>query len=346
MAAYQGRGRGRLDRRFARPTALPTQRGRDTHPSRCVTIVHDGGDRVDSVTLWLSTPRAVHLGDVVGWPRGGLAPSATYGVRLAGGGYLSVVAGTLVGWLDRPGPGPVLTPSGELDVEVAAALATNVVPLRRTPAPTVTAPVPSALSCPCRATAGLRVADEQDAQRERERARRGRAATRAVAAAQAVLLSAVRDDGGVDVDDLVAKLQAALDSDLAIGPLAQKVAAGVPPETMAAVLRQLPLLPSRSGEATDFQVTYRVLAQRALAVHGEAVLDALPARLVADGMGAQALVRPRLERMLGRPLPGEVGRLARWSLHGLDEPLGEVDPLCITIALLAMGVGDGKSAGP
>ena len=198
MVAHQGRGRGRLDRRSAR-AALPSLRGRDTHPSRCVTIVHDGGDRVDSVSLWLSTPRAVHLGDEVGWPRGGLAPSATYGVRLAGGGYLSVVAGTLVGWLDRPGPGPVLTPSGELDVEVSAAAATNVVPLRRAAA----APAPSGLSCPCRASVGLRVADEQDAQRERERARRERAATRAVAAAQAVLLSAVRDDAGVDVADLV-----------------------------------------------------------------------------------------------------------------------------------------------
>jgi hypothetical protein len=338
MAAHQGRRRGRLDRRAARSGALQPPRGRDTHPSRCGTIVHDGGDRVDAVSLWLSTPRAVHLGDQVGWPRGGLAPSATYGIRVAAGGYLSVVAGTLVGWLDRPGPGPLLTPSGELDDEVTAAAAANVVPFRRPPA--TAAPAPGAVSCPCRASAGLRLADEQDAQRERDRARRERAATRAKAAGGAVLLAAVRDDTSVDVEDLITGLQAALESDLAIGPLVQAVAAGVPAEVMAAVLRRLPQTPARSGEAADFRVTYRVLAQRALAVHGAAVLDALPARLVADGMAAQALVRPRLERMLGRPLPGELGRLARWSLHGLDQPLGDVDPLCITIALLAMGVGD------
>lgn len=320
----------------------PTAWGRTGHPSRCPTVVHDG-DRLDAVTLWLAGPRAAHLGDQVGWPRGGLAPSGTYVIRLDGGGYLSVVGGTLAAWESRPGAGPVLTPSGELD-EQPAPLATNVVPLHR-PAPAVGGPLPA--NCPLHHLGSLRLAGDQDAERERERRRREQSDREAVDAARDLLAASLLPGGDPDLEALAAGIRAALGGPAAIGPFAQRVAAGVPGPVMAALLHRLARHPTGEGSAPgdapdcpagDFRIAYRVLAQRALAVHGDAVLDALPARMVADGMAADALVRPRLERLLGRPLPGDLGLMARWSLHGLDEPLSEVDPEPLRIALMAMGL--------
>jgi hypothetical protein len=369
MGAHEGRGRRRLGRRPAPSGRLVTpvgptgaartigmrEQGREGHPSRCLTVVHDGGDRVDTVSLWLAAPRAAHPGDQVGRPRGGLAPSGTYSVRLGRGGFLVVVGGTFMSWQDVPGPGPLLTASGELDEQAVVANAPNVVPLRRSvppggasgfPGPGESgsgAPVPG-LTCPCRNPGGLRLADRQDEQRERDRSRREQATAQALAVAGQLLLAAVRDDGSPDVDVLADGIQVALAGELAVGPFAQRIAVGVPGPVMSDVLRRLlvaqptdPTAGSRQLDDADFRMAFRVLAQRALAVHGAQVLDALPARFVADGMAAQALVRPRLERLLGRPLPGDLARLARWSLHGLEETLGEVDPRAVEITLLAMG---------
>lgn len=320
----------------------PTAWGRAGHPSRCLTVVHDG-DRLDAVTLWLAGPRAAHLGDQVGWPRGGLAPSGTYVIRLDGGGYLSVVGGTLVAWESRPGAGPVLTPFGELD-DLPAPLAPNVVPLHR-PAPAVGGPLPA--NCPFHHLGGLRLAGDQDAVRERERRRREQSEREAVDAARDLLATSLLPDRDPDLDALTAGIRTVLGGATAIGPFAQRVSAGVPGPVMAALLRRLARRPTGEGSApvdvpncpaSDFQIAYRVMAQRALAMHGDAVLDALPARMVADGMVADALLRPRLERLLGWPLPGDLGLMARWSLHGLDEPLGEVDPEPLRIALMAMGL--------
>jgi hypothetical protein len=320
----------------------------------------------------------VHLGDQVGWPRGGLAPSATYSIAVNSGGFLSVVGGTFTAWLDEPGPGPLLTPTGELDQRVAAAEAPNVVPLRPRSGPAGTSALPrrvgpggeSGLTCPCHNPGGLRLADRHDEQRELDRSRRAQSAAHAITAAGALLVEAVRADGSPDVEALVEAIRAGLDGELAMGPFAQRVAAGVPAEVMSTVLRRLLTdrvddgpaaeeldaegdtprhapgstpgqAPARSVDETcdaHFRVVFRMLAQRTLAVHGEAVLDALPARFIADGMAAEALVRPRLERLLGCPLPGELGRLARWSLHGMDGTFGDVDPTAVEITLLAMGV--------
>jgi hypothetical protein len=316
--------------------------GRTGHPSRCLTVVHDG-ERLGAVSLWLAGPRAVHLGDQVGWPRGGLAPSATYVVRLVGAGYLSVVGGTLLAWEDRPGAGPVLTPAGELDRPIEQ-VGAKVVPLHRLP-PASAGPMPE--NCPYHHGA-LRVAGEQDSERERDRLRREQAAGEAVAAAQQLLAAAVRPDGSPDPESLVHGVTLALTGDTTIGPFAQRLAAGLPGPVLATLLEQLgrprhrpspaPRAQFHAAAPGDFEITYRVLAQRALAVHGDAVLGALPARLVAEGMAAEALVLPRLERLLERRLPGELGRMARWSLHGLDEPFADVDPEQVRIALLALGV--------
>jgi hypothetical protein len=323
--------------------------GRMGHPSRCLTIVHDGGDRVDTVTLWLSAPRMAHLGDEVGWPRGGLAPSATYSVRMAGGGFLGVVAGRLESWRPAPGPEPVLTPSGELHVPVRDETH-NVIPLRRAaPASAFASASASAsgewpaagLTCPCRTRGRPRLAGEEDERRERERARREGAIDFAHEMARTILELAARPDGSLDVAALVSLLRAELAGDVAIGALAQRLATALPADAMSTVLRQLAARPE-AGRATSegrpgLEAAMRVFAQRALAVHGASVLDALPARFVADGMAAEALVLPRLERMLARALPGDLGRLARRSLHGLDEALGDVDPGAIRMALFALG---------
>lgn len=342
--------------------------GRQRHPSRCLTVVHDGDDRVDTVSLWLAAPRAAHPGDQVGWPRGGLAPSGTYSIRLGCGGYLSIVGGTFVSWQDVPGPGPLLTRSGELDDQVPLTGAPNVVPLRRSVVPGPVNDFPGlggpgggatvpGLTCPCRNPGGLRLAGRQDEQRERDRTRREHATAQALAVAEGLLLAAVLDDGSPDVDALVGGIRAALAGELAVGPFAQRVAVGVPGQVMCDVLRRLlaerpadptsprtgPGVPAAAGTGSghvddaDFRVAFRMLAQRVLAVHGAEVLDALPARFIADGMAAEALVTPRLERLLGRCLPNDLARLARWSLAGLDGTLGEVDPRAVEITLLAMG---------
>lgn len=362
MGAHDERGRRRFGRRPAPAGAVvpagsagnprlpgPRPQGRDGHPSRCLTVVHDGADQVDTVSLWLAAPRTAHPGDQVGWPRGGLAPSATYTIALGRGGYLGVVGGTLAGWLDGPGEGPLLTPAGELDERVLVTEAPNVLPLR--PRPVVAAPGAGALprqtgpgassvelTCPCRNPGGLRLADRLDEQRELDRVRREQATARALAVAEQLLVDAVLMDGSPDVDVLVAGVRRALAGELAVGPFAQRVATGVPGPVMSAVLRSLLADASASAaEEADFRVAFRMLAQRALSIHGDAVLDVLPARFVADGMAAEALVRPRLEQLLDCPLPGDLGRLARWSLHGMDGTFGEVDPCAVEITLLAMG---------
>ena len=371
MTAHQDRGQGRSGPRSAGP-AVPVPaavRSGQAHPSWSLTVVHDGADRVDAVALWLGAPPTVHPGDQVGWPRGGLAPSGTYSVRLTQG-YLHVQDGTLTAWQDVPGPGPLLTLAGELHRALPPA-APNVVPLRRPDAAPGPGPGsvgggptgrhgtnpagrvlrgPAAarsrapwsgveLTCPCRNAAGLRLADEQDEVRERERARRTEETAQAEERARRLLLSGVCDDGGADVESLAAGLTQALTEEPAIGPLVQRIVVGVPSTPLAQVLGRLSGDGGLTGEGSaDFRAAYRVLAQRALAVHGSAVLDALPVSLVADGMAADALVLPRLERLLGRPLPGELGRMARWALHGLDGSFGEVDRRCVEVALLALGV--------
>jgi len=82
MAADRNRGRPRPGRRQAAVPPPPVARGRDGHPSRSLTVVHDGADRVDTVGLWLSALRAAHQGDEVGCTRVGLATSGTYTVRM------------------------------------------------------------------------------------------------------------------------------------------------------------------------------------------------------------------------------------------------------------------------
>ena len=308
---------------------------RCSHPGQGATLVHDGGDRLDTVALWLPAPRTAHPGDQVGWPRGGLAPSATYSVRMATGGYLVVVAGRFEAWLAEPGDGPALTTVGELVPPWQRGAGPNVIPLLRPRAvpPPRTSGEPN---CPCRGhAAALHVADQQHEHREQNRLRRLQAQDDAVTAAQRLLAAAVRPDGGPDVGHLTTGLRVLLADSKAVGHLAQHVVTALPAATVAAIMRRL-AEPALTAVAS-VEVAFRVFAQRALAVHGLEVLEAIPARLVADGMAAEALVRPRLERLLGQPLPGDLGQMARWSLHGLPCPFGDVDPADLRVALQAIG---------
>ena len=70
------------------------------------------GERHEQVKLWGKGLRHLHVGDRVGLPRGGLAPSGTYTVVMHVGGYAHVVDGVVTGWDDEPGEGPQLTTGG------------------------------------------------------------------------------------------------------------------------------------------------------------------------------------------------------------------------------------------
>ncbi|MGY1601150.1 hypothetical protein [Geodermatophilus sp. SYSU D00815] len=70
------------------------------------------GERYEQVKLWGKGLRYLHVGDRVGLPRGGLAPSGTYTVAMVTGGYVHVVDGVVAGWEDEPGEGPLLMTGG------------------------------------------------------------------------------------------------------------------------------------------------------------------------------------------------------------------------------------------
>ncbi len=78
----------------------------------CFDTVHDV-ERVEQLKLWENGLRFLHIGDVVGAPRGGLAPDCTYTVAMRSGGYVHVVGGVIMGWEDEPGPEPLLTTGGD-----------------------------------------------------------------------------------------------------------------------------------------------------------------------------------------------------------------------------------------
>jgi hypothetical protein len=74
------------------------------------------GPRHGFVNLWWSD-HAVHAGEYVGPPRGGLVPhpAADYCVVMPSGGYLIVRAGVLMAWQDEPHPdAPLVRADGEV----------------------------------------------------------------------------------------------------------------------------------------------------------------------------------------------------------------------------------------
>jgi hypothetical protein len=73
--------------------------------------LHDG-DRFEQLKLWGKGLRHLHVGDVVGLPRGGLAPDGTYTVVMRTGGFVHVADGVIVGWREEAGAGPQLTTRG------------------------------------------------------------------------------------------------------------------------------------------------------------------------------------------------------------------------------------------
>lgn len=88
------------------------------HPSGAFSGRHDRihvGNRHGLVNLW-GEPTAVHLGDYVGPPRGGLIPNqkASYSVAMPAGGYLHVEQGILASWSNNPGPEFLVRADGEL----------------------------------------------------------------------------------------------------------------------------------------------------------------------------------------------------------------------------------------
>jgi hypothetical protein len=68
--------------------------------------------RYEQVKLWGKGLRHLHVGDRVGLPRGGLAPTGTYTVVMRAGGFVHVVDGVIAAWDDEPGDGPQLMTGG------------------------------------------------------------------------------------------------------------------------------------------------------------------------------------------------------------------------------------------
>lgn len=352
-----------------RPGSLP-----DTVPDGeggRATTVHDG-QRLVSVTAWLGAPSAVHLGDDVGSPRGGLAPDGTYHIRLPGTGHLIVVSGRLEAWPDqdwspeqwpggRAGFGPCLTPCGELDP--AAALDHAPSPLRlvgsggparcdptpsREQAPAASASAAASAQpgrpwtdCPRCAAARVHVAGPEDETRERAHRHVQQVVDLAAETVAAQYAHASATGAAPDPGEAGARLAHALYDLCGLRPVARDLAARLDPAVLRGVLVELarlePLsapLPGQVSVAVHVQEPasspVRMLAEEAIARHGAAVLPAVPAHLLAEGVAAEALLVPELERLVGHPLPGPLARLAVQTLNGLQSPLAAIDPAEVT----------------
>lgn len=335
------------------------------------TTVHDG-QRLASVTAWLGAPSAVHLGDDVGSPRGGLAPDGTYHIRLPGTGHLIVVSGRLEAWPDqdwspeqwpggRSGFGPCLTPHGELDPAEALdhtpsplRLVGSGGPTRRDPTlsrkQTPAAPARSGRSwtdCPRCATARVHVAGPEDETRERAHRHMQQVVDLAAETVAAQYAHASATGAAPDPEEAGACLARALYDLCGLRPVARDLAARLDPAVLRSVLVELARLELSSAPLLG-QVSVavpveepagspaRMLAEEAIARHGAAVLSAVPAHLLAEGIAAEALLVPELERLVGHPLPGPLAPLAVQTLNGLQAPLAAIDPTEVTGPLHAV----------
>jgi hypothetical protein len=366
------------------------------------TTVYDAG-RTVRVGVWLGTPAAVHLGDEVGPPRGGLAPDGTYHVHLPGSGHLIVVSGVLRAWPGpdwppeqwpggRDGLGPCLAADGEraptrpvaaspappaplTDSTDAAgstdtAGAANQLAFRahhpvpeepvRFPAPVFPAPAtpPSSVTagdpvetdqagCPRCVTARPHLAGPEDERQEQLR----RDTDRAVAAAASLVCAALDPTTDpVPAEVTGARLAQALDGFLGIRAVARYLTNQLGPDLLGGLITTAArahgeigppagaagpgdtpgAVPSREASPV------RVLVEEAIARYGVAILPAVPARLLAEGVAARALLVPELERLVGYPLPSPLDRLAVRALHGLDIPFAEVAPADVAEPLSAV----------
>ncbi len=344
--------------------------GRDQRVG-CFDTVHEG-ERIEQVKLWGTGLRWVHVGDVVGAPRGGLAPGATYTMAMRSGGYVHVVGGVIKGWRDEPGPKPLLTTGGDsfdpadwpngdfgpwyFEADMPARVRRDLWP-----------------SDPCEACTGskLRAVKGRDGVGARHRAEAERLVEKQLEAdldeeiRLALAQKWLAHGGSLRMDCAVAaRLLEAEAAPVVAGRRLQMVLASIPvgdpawQSTAAFVgfvakdlsaddvrkcLRMLANALPEQAHSDDVitwlrsykESDFREAAEEAVRAHGADVLAAIPLRFWAQDVAAPSLMQRVIERAFGRRFTADESGALSWALLDLAGYLEGLSPERLHEALTA-----------